>query len=122
MASPQEMSREYRKVVAASVFGTIIEWYDFIIYGTAAALVFNKLFFPSFDPLVGTLAALAAYGVGFLGRPLGAVIFGHHGARFATAVRPPVFSLQQFLQAPSRRSSPRLSSVTLAPRLEFPSA
>jgi MFS transporter, MHS family, shikimate and dehydroshikimate transport protein len=81
MTSPKAMSREYRKVVAASVFGTIIEWYDFLIYGTAAALVFNKLFFPSFDPLVGTLAALAAYGVGFLGRPLGAVIFGHYGDR-----------------------------------------
>ena len=81
MASLQKTSREYRKVVAASVFGTIIEWYDFLIYGTAAALVFNKLFFPSFDPLVGTLAALAAYGVGFLGRPLGAVIFGHYGDR-----------------------------------------
>ena len=81
MASLQETTREYRKVIAASVFGTIIEWYDFLIYGTAAALVFNKLFFPSFDPLVGTLAALAAYGVGFLGRPLGAVIFGHYGDR-----------------------------------------
>jgi MHS family shikimate/dehydroshikimate transporter-like MFS transporter len=81
MTSPKEMSKEYRKVLFASVFGTIIEWYDFIIYGTAAALVFNKLFFPSFDPLVGTLAALAAYGVGFLGRPLGAVIFGHYGDR-----------------------------------------
>jgi MFS transporter, MHS family, shikimate and dehydroshikimate transport protein len=79
MASP--ISREYRKVVAASVFGTIIEWYDFLIYGTAAALVFNKLFFPNYDPLVGTLAALAAYGVGFLGRPLGAIIFGHFGDR-----------------------------------------
>jgi MFS transporter, MHS family, shikimate and dehydroshikimate transport protein len=81
VASQKEMRKEYRKVVAASVFGTIIEWYDFLIYGTAAALVFNKLFFPSFDPLVGTLAALAAYGVGFLGRPLGAVIFGHYGDR-----------------------------------------
>jgi MHS family shikimate/dehydroshikimate transporter-like MFS transporter len=74
-------SKEYRNVVFASVFGTIIEWYDFLIYGTAAALVFNKLFFPSYDPLVGTLAALAAYGVGFLGRPLGAIIFGHYGDR-----------------------------------------
>jgi MFS transporter, MHS family, shikimate and dehydroshikimate transport protein len=81
MAASKEMSPEYRQVVAASVFGTIIEWYDFLIYGTAAALVFNKLFFPSYDPLVGTLAALAAYGVGFLGRPLGAVIFGHYGDR-----------------------------------------
>jgi MHS family shikimate/dehydroshikimate transporter-like MFS transporter len=85
MTVAQERSRisnkEYRKVVGASVFGTIIEWYDFLIYGTAAALVFNKLFFPSYKPLVGTLAALAAYGVGFLGRPLGAVIFGHYGDR-----------------------------------------
>ena len=69
------------QVIFASVFGTIIEWYDFIIYGTAAALVFNKLFFPTQDPLVGTLAALGAYGVGFLGRPLGAIIFGHYGDR-----------------------------------------
>ena len=81
MTSPKELRKEYRKVVFASVFGTIIEWYDFLIYGTAAALVFNKLFFPALDPLVGTLAALAAYGVGFLGRPLGAVIFGHYGDR-----------------------------------------
>src|ERR1700674_4689764 len=81
MTSPKELRKEYRKVVFASVFGTIIEWYDFLIYGTAAALVFSKLFFPSYDPLVGTLAALAAYGVGFLGRPLGAVIFGHYGDR-----------------------------------------
>ena len=81
MASPTGLNKEYRKVVAASVIGTIIEWYDFLIYGTAAALVFNKLFFPTYDPLVGTLAALAAYGVGFLGRPLGAIIFGHLGDR-----------------------------------------
>jgi MHS family shikimate/dehydroshikimate transporter-like MFS transporter len=81
MATPTGSSGEYRKVVVASVFGTIIEWYDFLIYGTAAALVFNKLFFPTYDPLVGTLAALAAYGVGFLGRPLGAIIFGHFGDR-----------------------------------------
>src|SRR3984893_11978414 len=74
-------SKEYRKVVFASVFGTIIEWYDFLIYGTAAALVFNKLFFPSFDPLVGTLAAFGAYAVGFVARPLGGAIFGHFGDR-----------------------------------------
>jgi MHS family shikimate/dehydroshikimate transporter-like MFS transporter len=53
---PGIAEKEYRNVVFASVFGTIIEWYDFLIYGTAAALVFNKLFFPAFDPLVGTLA------------------------------------------------------------------
>jgi MHS family shikimate/dehydroshikimate transporter-like MFS transporter len=68
-----------RTIVAASVIGTVVEWYDFLIYGTAAALVFNKLFFPSFDPFVGTLAAFGTYAVGFVARPLGGVIFGHYG-------------------------------------------
>lgn len=68
-----------RKVVVASLIGTSLEWYDFFIYGTAAALVFNKLFFPSFEPLVGTLLAFATYAVGFIARPLGGVVFGHYG-------------------------------------------
>ena len=63
-----------RRVAAATAIGTAVEWYDFFIYGTAAALVFNKLFFPSFDPLVGTLAALSTYAVGFIARPLGGVV------------------------------------------------
>lgn len=68
-------------VVWASVLGTAIEWYDFLIYGTAAALVFNKLFFPSFDPFVGTLAAFSTYAVGFVARPIGGAIIGHFGDR-----------------------------------------
>jgi MFS transporter, MHS family, shikimate and dehydroshikimate transport protein len=68
-------------IVFASCLGTIIEWYDFLIYATAAALVFNKAFFPTFDPLVGTLAALGSYAVGFLARPLGGALFGHFGDR-----------------------------------------
>ncbi len=68
-----------RQVVLASLIGTTIEWYDFFIYGTAAALVFNQLFFPNVDPVVGTLAAFATFGVGFLARPLGGIIFGHYG-------------------------------------------
>ena len=68
-------------VVFASCFGTIIEWYDFLIYATAAALVLNKTFFPTFDPLAGTLAALGTYAVGFLARPLGGALFGHFGDR-----------------------------------------
>ena len=68
-----------RKVVVASFIGTTIEWYDFFIYTTAAALVFPQLFFPSFEPLAGTLASFATYAVGFLARPLGGVIFGHYG-------------------------------------------
>jgi metabolite-proton symporter len=70
-----------RRVAAASYIGTSLEWYDFFLYGTAAALVFNELFFPSFDPRVGTLAAFATYAVGFLARPLGAAVFGHFGDR-----------------------------------------
>jgi MFS transporter, MHS family, shikimate and dehydroshikimate transport protein len=70
-----------RPALWASVIGTTVEWYDFLIYGTAAALVFNKLFFPTFDPLSGTLAAFASYAVGFAARPLGGAIFGHFGDR-----------------------------------------
>jgi metabolite-proton symporter len=68
-----------RRVIVASLIGTSLEWYDFFIYGTAAALVFNKLFFPSFDPLVGTLLAFTTYAVGFIARPLGGIVFGHYG-------------------------------------------
>lgn len=70
-----------RRVALASSFGTAIEYYDFFIYGTAAALVFGQLFFPNEDPLVGTLAAFATYAVGFVARPVGGVIFGHFGDR-----------------------------------------
>ena len=67
------------QVVAASMIGTTIEWYDFFLYGTAAALVFNKLFFPTSDPLVGTMLAFATYAVGFVARPLGAAVLGYYG-------------------------------------------
>ena len=70
-----------RRVIAASLIGTSLEWYDFFLYGTAAALVFNKLFFPSFDPTVGTLLAFATAAVGFVARPLGGIVFGHFGDR-----------------------------------------
>ncbi len=68
-------------ILFAGSIGTIIEWYDFLIYGTAAALVFNSLFFPTFDPVTGTLASLATYAVGFFARPFGAALFGHFGDR-----------------------------------------
>ncbi|RKT02969.1 metabolite-proton symporter [Streptomyces sp. 3211.6] len=70
-----------RRIVAASLVGTTIEWYDFFLYGSAAALVFNTLFFPADDPLVGTLLAFLTYAVGFAARPLGGVVFGHFGDR-----------------------------------------
>src|SRR3954451_12477167 len=69
------------RVIASSLIGTTIEWYDFFLYGSAAALVFNKLFFPSFDPLVGTLLSFATFAVGFGARPVGGVVFGHYGDR-----------------------------------------
>ncbi|RRO20779.1 MFS transporter [Saccharopolyspora rhizosphaerae] len=67
------------KIVAASLIGTTIEWYDFFLYGSAAALVFNTLFFPESDPLTGTLLSFATYAIGFLARPLGGLVFGHFG-------------------------------------------
>ncbi len=72
-------SGSIRRIVAASLVGTTIEWYDFFLYGSAAALVFNSLFFPSSDPLVGTLLAFLTYAVGFAARPLGGIVFGHYG-------------------------------------------
>jgi MFS transporter, MHS family, shikimate and dehydroshikimate transport protein len=68
-----------RLVAVASLIGTTIEWYDFFLYGTAAALVFNRLYFPTFDPIAGTLAAFATYTVGFVARPFGGIIIGHYG-------------------------------------------
>jgi MHS family shikimate/dehydroshikimate transporter-like MFS transporter len=71
--------RRYAIVGIASLIGTTIEWYDFFVYGTAAALIFNKIFFPAFDPVTGTLAAFGTYAAGFFARPVGAIVFGHFG-------------------------------------------
>src|SRR6266700_981392 len=68
-----------RRVILASFIGTAIEWYDFYLYGTAAALVFPKLFFPRFNPAAGTLASFATFGVAFFARPVGGIVFGHFG-------------------------------------------
>ena len=68
-----------RRVAIASFIGTTIEWYDFFLYGTASALIFNKLFFPNYDPLTGTLAAFGTYAVGFAARPIGGIVCGHFG-------------------------------------------
>jgi metabolite-proton symporter len=67
------------KIIMVSSAGSAIEWYDFFIYGTAAALIFNKLFFPEADALIGTLLAFSTFAVGFAARPLGGVVFGHLG-------------------------------------------
>ncbi|HET7633324.1 MAG TPA: MFS transporter [Burkholderiales bacterium] len=76
-----EASVSPSKVAFAAALGTIIEWYDFFIYGTAAALIFNKVFFANLPPKVGTLVAFATFAVGYVARPFGAVIFGHFGDR-----------------------------------------
>jgi MFS family permease len=76
--------------IFASTIGTVVEWYDFILYATAAALIFNKLFFPQFDPATGTIAAFATYSVGFLVRPIGGIVFGWMGDRIG---RKPVLML-----------------------------
>ena len=80
-AAQVEDKRNLRRVVAASFIGTTIEWYDFFLYGTAAALVFGELFFPGSSPLIGTLAALGTFAVGFAARPIGGIVFGHYGDR-----------------------------------------
>ena len=72
---------QLRKAVIAATIGTTIEWYDFFLYGTAAGLIFGKLYFPNQDPLIATLAAFGTYFVGFASRPIGAAIFGHYGDR-----------------------------------------
>jgi metabolite-proton symporter len=74
-------NRDLRRVVTASLIGATIEWYDFFLYGTVAGIVFNKLYFPTHDPLISILLAYTTFAVGFIARPLGGVIFGHFGDR-----------------------------------------
>ena len=80
-AQTTDKAREKRKAAVGSVAGTTLEYYDFTIYGLASALVFSKVFFPDLDPILGTLSSFATFGVGFLARPLGGIIFGHIGDR-----------------------------------------
>jgi metabolite-proton symporter len=78
-SGPAHTPRSLARIVSASLVGTTVEWYDFFLYSSAAALVFNKLFFPTSDPLTGTLLAFTTYAIGFLARPIGGLIFGHYG-------------------------------------------
>jgi MFS family permease len=79
--SELEHSKQLRRAVIASAVGTTIEWYDFLLYGQVAGLVFGQLYFPKSNPLVGALLAFSTYAVGFIARPIGAAIFGHYGDR-----------------------------------------
>src|ERR1700722_1312733 len=80
-AQSAEQRRQRVRAMVASAVGTSIEWYDFFLYGVAAALVFPQKYFPHSEPFVGTLLSFSTYFVGFAARPLGAVIFGHFGDR-----------------------------------------
>src|ERR1700674_5769262 len=75
-------NRSRLRVILAASIGSALEWYDFFLYGTAAALVFGEVFFPKFDPLVGTLLSLASFGVGFFARPFGGLFFGYLGDKY----------------------------------------
>src|ERR1700761_2338341 len=79
--SDSEHRQHLRRALIASTVGTTIEWYDFLLYGTVSALVFGPLFFPKQDPIAGVLASFAIFFIGFVGRPIGAAIFGHYGDR-----------------------------------------
>src|ERR1700733_8644440 len=79
--SDSQRRKRLRTVVAASLLGTTVEWYDFFLYATAAGLVFNKVFFPSETSFVGTMLAFATFAVGFVMRPIGGFVFGHIGDR-----------------------------------------
>src|SRR5579864_3783723 len=79
--SDVEHRKQLTRAVIAATVGTTIEWYDFFIYGTAAGLVFGKLYFPNQDAITATLLAFGTYFIGFVGRPIGAAIFGHYGDR-----------------------------------------
>jgi MHS family shikimate/dehydroshikimate transporter-like MFS transporter len=81
MANAGISDRDLRRVVAASLIGATIEWYDFFLYGTVAGIVFSKLYFPAKDPLISILLAYTTFAIGFVARPLGGVIFGHFGDR-----------------------------------------
>src|SRR5580692_6660620 len=79
--SDAEQRAIMRRALIASTVGTTIEWYDFLLYGTVSALVFGPLFFPKSDPLLGVLQSFGIFFIGFVGRPIGAAIFGHYGDR-----------------------------------------
>jgi MFS family permease len=81
LMSDAEHRMQLRRALIASTVGTTIEWYDFLLYGTVSALVFGPIFFPKSDPLMGVLAAFGTFFIGFVGRPIGAAIFGHYGDR-----------------------------------------
>ena len=107
---------QLRAIIARTV-GTIVEWYDFLLYGIVAGLVFGKLFFPKSDPLVGVLKAFSIFLIGFIARPIGAVVFGHFGDRNAV-VRATWLNLSGLRRRCSPSASRRDCAITV-PRSAF---
>ncbi len=79
MANPQFSQTQRRRAVLSSYLGSVIEYYDFLLYATASAVVFNKVFFANLDPVVGTVASFGTLATGYFARPLGGIVFGHFG-------------------------------------------
>ncbi len=77
--APARTTAGMQRIIWSSIIGTAVEWYDFLLYGTATAIIFNRLFFPAGDPSLATIIGFGTYGVGFFARPLGAALFGHFG-------------------------------------------
>lgn len=77
--TPDHASRQLKRAVTSSFVGAVLEWYDFFLYGAVAGLVFGKLYFPNFDPVMATILSYATFAVGYVGRALGGIIFGHFG-------------------------------------------
>jgi MFS family permease len=80
--TPQQQRRRLRKVAAATIFGSMLEWYDFYLYATMAAIVFSKIFFDASNPAVASLLAFSTFAIGFIARPFGGILFGYLGDRF----------------------------------------
>ena len=89
-------------MIATGLIGSALEWYDFSLYGVTAALVIAPLFFPTFSPIAGTLAAFATFAVGFFARPIGGIVFSHYGDRIG---RKPVLAATLILMNVTSRSS-----------------
>jgi MFS family permease len=98
-AAAGALSHGFRRVIAAATIGTALEWYDFFLYGVVAPLVFDTLFFPKLDPVVGLIAVWGTFAAGFLARPLGGIFFGHFGDRLGR--KWPVFQAVALMGAAS---------------------
>ena len=80
--TPEQTRKRLRKVAAATIFGSMLEWYDFYLYATMAAIVFSKIFFDNSDPKTATLMAFSTFAIGFIARPFGGILFGYLGDKF----------------------------------------